>query len=151
MPTEEGGGASRTTDPASGTSAATDVSLREYLNIRIDALDRHLTYELASLRREASAAHQNSEQAINVAAQEAKERLMAHNGLIDQMQEQATHYASRESQEALRDKLEASVDDAKLSFNYRLSRLENWQAKMVGGIGVVAAIGIANLVKVWTG
>jgi len=29
--TEEGGGASRTTDPAAGTSSATDVSIREYL------------------------------------------------------------------------------------------------------------------------
>jgi hypothetical protein len=31
MADEPGGGASRTTDPAAGTSAATDVSLREYL------------------------------------------------------------------------------------------------------------------------
>lgn len=30
MAEDEGGGASRSTDPASGTSAATDVSLREY-------------------------------------------------------------------------------------------------------------------------
>jgi hypothetical protein len=148
---EEGGGASRTTDPASGTSSATDVSLREYINVRIDALDRHLTYELASLRREAESAHANSERAISVAAQEAKERLTAHNGLIDQMQEKDAAYATRDSLEALRDKMETSIDDARLNLGYRLGRLENWQAKMVGGIGVVAAIGIANLVKVWTG
>lgn len=32
----EGGGASRSTDPASGTSAATDVSLREYVTLDKD-------------------------------------------------------------------------------------------------------------------
>ena len=38
---EEGGGASKTTDPAAGTSSATDVSLREYLGARINHLERH--------------------------------------------------------------------------------------------------------------
>lgn len=41
---EEGGGASRTTDPAAGSSAATDVSLREYFNEKIHA-DRKLNNE----------------------------------------------------------------------------------------------------------
>lgn len=42
--TEDGGGASRSTDPAAGSSAATDVSLREYLNEKIHA-DRKLNNE----------------------------------------------------------------------------------------------------------
>jgi len=41
MSEETGGGASRTTDPAAGSSAATDVSLREYFNEKIGA-DRKL-------------------------------------------------------------------------------------------------------------
>ena len=41
---EDGGGASRSTDPAAGSSAATDVSLREYLNEKIEA-DRKLNRE----------------------------------------------------------------------------------------------------------
>lgn len=40
----EGGGASRSTDPAAGTSQATDVSLREYLNEKIHS-DRKLNNE----------------------------------------------------------------------------------------------------------
>jgi len=47
--TDQGGGASRSTEPASGTSAATDVSLREHLaqrlhesERRIDERDRYL-------------------------------------------------------------------------------------------------------------
>jgi hypothetical protein len=39
-----GGGASRTTDPAAGTSSATDVSLREYFNEKI-ASDRQINRE----------------------------------------------------------------------------------------------------------
>lgn len=38
-----GGGASRTTDPAAGSSAATDVSLREYLAVRIADGQRQTT------------------------------------------------------------------------------------------------------------
>ena len=41
MSDDPGGGASRTTDPAAGSSAATDVSLREYFNEKIGA-DRKL-------------------------------------------------------------------------------------------------------------
>lgn len=41
---EEGGGASRSTDPAAGSSAATDVSLREYFNEKINS-DRKLNNE----------------------------------------------------------------------------------------------------------
>lgn len=137
---DEGGGASRSTDPASGTSSATDVSLREYVATRLDSLDRILTAELDALRRETRAANVNSERAIEVAAHEAAERLAAHNGLIDQMRQQASHYATRES-----------VDDRREAIDGRLSRLEGFQAKMVGGLAVVGAIGIANLVKIWTG
>ena len=44
MAVDDGGGASRSTDPAAGTSSATDVSLREYLNEKIQA-DRKLNNE----------------------------------------------------------------------------------------------------------
>lgn len=40
MTVDDGGGASRSTDPASGSSAATDVSLREYLTDKIAANQR---------------------------------------------------------------------------------------------------------------
>lgn len=43
MAEHEGGGASRTTEPAAGSSAATDVSIREFLSSRIDANQRMTT------------------------------------------------------------------------------------------------------------
>src|SRR5687767_6417131 len=39
---DEGGGASRSTEPASGTSAATDVSLREHLAQRLSETERRI-------------------------------------------------------------------------------------------------------------
>lgn len=136
--TEEGGGASRTTDPAAGSSAATDVSLREFVAVRIDALDRHLASEITALRRETQLANRNAEKAIEVAADEAKERLAAHNGLIGQMQQQQATFASRES-----------LDDYKDANDKRFGRLERFQAMQVGGLLLLSAIGVANIVKVW--
>jgi hypothetical protein len=148
---EEGGGASRSTDPAAGTSAATDVSLREYLGGRIEALDRHVTSELAALRRETHAANMAAERAIEVAAEEAKERLAAHNGLIEQMRQQATQFASRESLENFKQERHSALDSFKDETDKRFGRLERFQATLTGGFLLVSFIGVANLVKVWTG
>jgi hypothetical protein len=137
---EQGGGASRSTDPAYGSSSGTDVSLREYINQSINSLDRHFTAEVQALRRETESARLASDRAIEVAAHEAAERLAAHNGLIEQMRQQANTFASRESQE-----------DYRKTNDNRLGRIESFQAKLTGGLMILAAIGVANLVKVWTG
>ena len=136
----EGGGASRSTDPAFGSSSATDVSLREYVNAQFHSLDRFTTAEIAALRRETESARHASDRAIEVAAHEAAERLAAHNGLIEQMRQQASTFATRESS-----------DNYRKANDNRIGRLEAFQGKMIGGLVVVAAIGVANLVKVWTG
>lgn len=52
MTAEEGGGASRTTDPAAGSSAATDVSLREYLMEAIDGRFRYLRSSVDAERQQ---------------------------------------------------------------------------------------------------
>jgi hypothetical protein len=148
---ELGGGASRSTDPAAGASTATDVSLREYVGARIDALDRHLTAEIAALRRETQAATQASEEAIAVAKDEAKERLAAHNGLIEQMRQQATMFASRESLDSFKAERHAALDSFKDEADKRFGRIERFQSMLTGGMLLVSFIGIANLVKVWSG
>lgn len=140
MSEEGGGGASRTTDPAVGSSAATDVSLREHVTGKIDALDRHLTHEIAALRRESQVANLTAERAVGVASQEAKDRLIAHNGLIEQMREQATHFATTEGLDAFKHEVER-----------RLSRIENFQAMLTGGMLLTGTIGVATLVKIFSG
>ncbi len=151
MSNDPGGGASRSTDPAAGSSAATDVSLREYLGGRIDSLDRHITSELAALRRETHAANASAERAIEVAAVEAKERLEAHNDLIEQMRQQATQFATRESLEDFKAQRHMALDSFKDETERRFGRLERFQAAITGGFLLVSFIGVANLIKIWTG
>lgn len=148
---EVGGGASESTEPAAGSSTGTDVSLKEFTG-REDYwvqkyssrenfwLDRYVTAEIQALRRETQAANKNAEQAVAVAAVEATKRLEDHNGLIEQMRTQASHFASREI-----------VDENKKAYISRFERLENFQSKIIGGMVVLGAIGVANLVKLWTG
>ncbi len=149
--TDVGGGASRSTDPAAGSSAATDVSLREYLGVRIEALDRHVSSEIAALRRETILANENAERAISVAKDEAAERLLAHNGLIEQMRDQAGQFATRESLDDFKRERHQALDTFKDEADKRFGRVERFQAMMIGGMILISTIGIANLVKVWTG
>ena len=129
MSEEIGPGAGRTSDP--NTAVVTE---------RIAALDRHLTSEIAALRRETHAANAAAEAAVGVAAKEATERLSAHNGLIEQMRQQAALFATRES-----------FDDFRETNDRRLKSIESWTARVTGGLIIVGFIGVANLVKIWTG
>jgi hypothetical protein len=61
---DEGGGASRSTDPAAGTSAATDVSLREYLMQAIGASRNECREGLRHLEEMVTAAEANSKENI---------------------------------------------------------------------------------------
>src|SRR5688572_26785732 len=75
---EEGGGASRSTDPAAGTSSATDVSLREFIEQRFLALEKRLDER-----------RQSDHAAVKIAKETADAALEAHNQLIRQMRGQA--------------------------------------------------------------
>jgi hypothetical protein len=99
----------------------------DVLVTQIAALDRHLTAEIGALRRETSAAQETAARAVAVAAKEAEDRLKAHNGLIEQMREQARAFATKDAVE----------------------QVQNWQARLTGGLIVIAVIGIVNLAKLW--
>jgi predicted nucleic acid-binding Zn-ribbon protein len=73
-----GGGASRSTDPAAGTSSATDISLREFIYERFRALEQRLDER-----------HAADKAAVAVAKETADAALLAHNQLIRQMRDQA--------------------------------------------------------------
>jgi len=129
MAEEIGPGAGRTSDP--GVGVVTE---------RIAALDRHLTHEIASLRRETQAANKAADEAVAVAAREATDRLVAHNGLIEQMRRQSETFATRES-----------LDDFKETTDKRLSAIERFLYMLTGGMLLLGFIGAANLVKLWGG
>jgi hypothetical protein len=101
-------------------------------------LDRHLTAELAALRRETETAQGNAKEAVGIATVEAKERLSAHNGLIDRMEVLTASFVTREILDALKE-----------SNDERVRRVESWQSKITGGLILVSVIGVANLVKIW--
>lgn len=138
--TDEGGGASRSTDPAAGSSAATDISLREYTARDLWWLDRHYAAEIAAVRRESATANKTAERAITVASVEAKERLDQHNGLIGKMENQAGTFVSRDV-----------LDEFKSANDSRVGRIERLIFMAMGGLFLVGLVGIANLVKVWSG
>jgi hypothetical protein len=126
---DEGGGASRSTDPAAGSSAATDVSLREHFEA-LRQCDRELARErMLNLRDIAIVRREGDQFAISTALASAKELAEKHNDLIRSAEKKDETYATK-------------ID---------LDRLANIQSKMIGGLIVIAAIGLTNLVRLWTG
>jgi hypothetical protein len=117
------------TEPAAGSSAATDVSIREYTARDLWWLDRHLSGEIEALRNLVTSWRESDQNAITTALTSAKELAEKHNDLIRSGERKEETYASKEE----------------------VGRLAGWQAKMSGGLIVLGFIGVANLVKVWTG
>jgi hypothetical protein len=133
---EVGPGAGRTSDPT--TSVVTE---------RIAALDRHLTAEITGLHRHVSSEVHRLEEALSAevelrrarreddllavrtALASQKELSEKHNDLIRQMERKDALYAT----------------------NTEVDRLAAWQARLGGGLLVLGFIGVANLIKVWSG
>lgn len=129
MTDDAGGGASRSTDPAAGSSAATDVSLREHFAALREA-DRELARErLAHQREVARLVREADKEAIDKALEASKELAEKHNDLIRAGERKDESYATKTD----------------------VNRLENWQSKMTGGLVLIGVVGVANLTKVWLG
>jgi len=123
----EGGGASRSTEPAAGTSAPTDVSLREFIDQRFIGLEKRLDERRAS-----------DHEAVRIAKETADAALEAHNQLIRQMRGQATEaqrqldkltdtYATKENLTTL----ETLINERLKSIDARLGTIE-MQAGLYG-------------------
>ena len=97
--TEEGGGASRTTDPASGTSAATDVSLREHVTMMVQHVQARCDERFAAMQR-----------AIDVAFEASERRLDSVNEFRAQLGDQTRTFVTREVLDALVSKLQGEIE-----------------------------------------
>lgn len=115
------------------TSELGGISLREYLSARIEALDRHLVAEIAGLRSQTETATQVARDAVDKAEKAQERRLDLLNEFRAQAGDEAKKYALKEPLEE------------------RIGRIERFQASLMGGLFLLSLIGIANLVKVWTG
>lgn len=78
----------------------TPAMLRVHFDRILAERDARYAAERKADREAVRVAHDNAARAIETAAQEAKERLAAHNGLIDKMESQAATFVPREVFEA---------------------------------------------------
>jgi hypothetical protein len=112
--------------PGAGRTAAPEISV---ITERIAALDRHFTSEFSALKELLRSQRTADALAVKTALDSAHELAAKHNDLIRQMERKDATYATQ-----------TEVD-----------KLAAWQARLGGGLIVVGFIGIANLVKLWTG
>ena len=103
---EEGGGASRTTDPAAGTSSATDVSLREYLSARINSLERHF-----------DEVHKHQEETLAAFRQDVSRRFDGVNEFRDALSDLSRLMATKDNLGRVEEKFEtrAQAQDQRLT------------------------------------
>ena len=111
----EGGGASRSTDPAAGTSTATDVSLREFVAAQlatiialIEAQQKQTDMRFDAMDRQVKAAFESSQRAIDKADEATEKRFEGVNEFRSALSDQATRFVTNDQLHALQDKLEAS-------------------------------------------
>jgi hypothetical protein len=152
MSDEVGGGASRTTDPAAGTSSATDISLREYfeaLRHSDDKVDQWIYryyeerdrryYEINIEREKALKIKEEADQrALDLKAENQAYRDEKANELRSQIERERGNYASRSDLAALSDKFEAQLKP--------LTDYATRQQGRTAGIGSSAAIAYAILI-----
>ncbi len=151
--TEDGGGASRTTNPAAGASTATDVSLREYLTALISAAEKRSDARFDAMKDMVEAAFETSKEAVAKAETSVDKRLEGMNEFRDQLSDQATRFVTNDQLMALADKLEASINRNREDLDGLSKRIDlregaiagsriTWgsMAALIAGVGTIIAI-----------
>lgn len=146
----DGGGASHSTEPAAGTSTATDISLYQHVLGMIHA-ERVLTNQQLQAHADmAKALREGDMKAVETAFEANKSLTTAHNGLLRKMELLVETFSTREAVARQIGAVTELLEKAQEGDDARFKRLEDWKSKVTGGIAVIAAIGIANFVKIWT-
>lgn len=109
MTDELGGGASRSTDPAAGTSSATDVSLREYLTALISAAEQRSDARFDAMKEMVETAFDTAKEAITKAEVATDKRLEGMNEFRDTLSDQASNFVTKDALESLVARLEAQI------------------------------------------
>jgi hypothetical protein len=103
-----GGGASRSTDPAAGTSSATDVSLREYLMQAIQASRHECQDGLKHLEHSVEASKQAQKEAVDKALASIDKRFDGVNEFRGALTDLSNRMATRDGLDGLADKVIAA-------------------------------------------
>jgi predicted transcriptional regulator len=148
---DEGGGASRSTDPAAGTSSATDVSLREYLIALIHAAEQRSDARFESMKDQVDAAFRASQEAINKAELAADKRFESVNEFRAVLADQQRDLVTRQVLSSMSEKLEAAInrnrdDLSNLEKRLTLREGQTLGSRITGGVLVtVITVGVAIL------
>jgi septal ring factor EnvC (AmiA/AmiB activator) len=107
---DKGGGASRSTEPAFGTSSATDVSLREYVMANLHALEAQMDIRFDAMKDHVEEAFNSSQRAIDKADEATEKRFEGVNEFRAALSDQATRFVTIDQLHSLQDKLEAAIE-----------------------------------------
>ena len=110
------------------------------LDERFESQEKAVTFALTEREKAVSAALTAAKEAVTKAEDSSRETLKSHNDLIRQSRDRDATYATRES-----------MEDYKTSNSERLGRLERFQYIVTGATMLALALGLATLVKVFTG
>ena len=94
---DQGGGASRSTDPAAGTSSATDVSLREHLSVAISESRRECRDGIANLERHFDEIQSHNEETLNAFRNEVSRRFDGVNEFRDALSDLSALMATKDN------------------------------------------------------
>jgi hypothetical protein len=154
----EGGGASRSTVPAAGTSAATDVSLREYVTMMIQLEMTRLGERFLAVEKSTQAAFDNSQRAIDKAAIATEKRFEGVNEFRSALADQASNFVTRSDLTALSEKMEIQIERLRQDLYALAKRADLHQGKEAGAkitwgsvVAIIAAIGTLVGIIVVTG
>jgi hypothetical protein len=107
---DDGGGASRSTDPAAGTSSATDVSLREYFTALLKAERDRVDDRFDSMQAAVDAAFDSSQRAIKVTNEAMERRFEGVNEFRETLSDQARSFVTKDVLDSMLDKLQSADD-----------------------------------------
>ena len=143
MRKHEGGGASRSTDPAAGTSSATDVSLREHLVALINAAEQRSNQRFEAMKEQVDAAFAASQLAIDKADSATEKRFEGVNEFRAALSDQASRFVTQETLAALGDKLQTGIDRNREDLDQLSKRIDVRQGELQGSrltYGNIAAL-----------
>ena len=129
---DEGGGASRSTDPAAGTSSATDVSLREYVTLMVQAEMRRVNERFHAVETATEKAFENSQRAIDKADLATEKRFEGVNEFRAALSDQASRFVTAEQLKTLAEKLEAGYTRNREDIDRINVRLERREGETAG-------------------
>lgn len=132
MTDEIGGGASRSTEPAAGTSQATDVSLREYLTALINAAEKRSDARFDAMKEMVETAFKTAQEAITKAEAATDRRLEGMNEFRDSLSDQATRFVTKDALDSLVAKLESEIDRNREDLDSLAKRIDIRQGQLEG-------------------